>query len=274
MRLPDGTALTLRWAGATDAGRKRENNQDSLLTLFPMFIVADGMGGHIGGEIASQSVVGRLAEIDVEQGVTPDGIDRALALAVQDIADHPDTTDEGTGTTLTGIYLDGSADGATVVAMNIGDSRVYLQRGDQLMQVTTDHSLVQELVQQGRLSEEEAESHPYSNVITRAVGPGEQVAPDFVRIDVQSGDRYVICSDGLTKELTDYGILHFLHENADPADAVAAMMRAALDNGGRDNVSIIVVDILAEGAETELPEGDTLPREDEERSRPVSPDAA
>src|SRR5699024_7510884 len=112
------------------------------------------------------------------------------------------------------------------------------------MQVTTDHSLVQELVAAGRLSEAEAETHPYSNVITRAVGPTEEVAPDYVRIDVQTGDRYVICSDGLTKELTDYRILHFLHENVDPANAATAMMAAALENGGRDNISIVIVDVI------------------------------
>lgn len=244
--LADGSTLSLRWAGSTDPGRKRENNQDSFLAAYPLFVVADGMGGHIGGEIASQSVVNRLSALAGRETVTPHDIDDALALAVRDISDHPDTTDEGTGTTLTGVYFDMTDDGPSIVAMNIGDSRVYLQRGDQLMQVTTDHSLVQELVAAGRLSEEEAETHPYSNVITRAVGPTEAVAPDYVRIEVQSGDRYVICSDGLTKELTDYGILHFLHANEDPADATVAMMAAALENGGRDNVSIVVVDIVGD----------------------------
>ncbi|MGO1307529.1 MAG: PP2C family protein-serine/threonine phosphatase [Microbacterium gubbeenense] len=243
--LPSGATLSLRWAGMTDPGRKRENNQDAFLTSYPMFIVADGMGGHIGGEIASQSVVNRLTALAESGEVQPHGIDEALALAVADIADHPETTDEGTGTTLTGIYLDTDEDVPSIVALNVGDSRVYLQRGDQLMQVTTDHSLVQELVAAGRLSEEEAETHPYSNVITRAVGPTEHASPDYVRIDIQPGDRYVICSDGLTKELTDYGILHFLHERADPGDAATGMMAAALENGGRDNVSIVIVDVIA-----------------------------
>lgn len=250
--LPGGSSLSLRWAGCTDVGRKRDVNQDAFLAEYPLFIVADGMGGHIGGEIASQSVVDRLQAL-VESGtIEPTELDEALVLAARDMTDHPEATDEGTGTTLTGIYVD-EVDGVmSIVALNIGDSRVYLQRGEQLMQVTTDHSLVQELVAAGRLSEEEAETHPYSNVITRAVGPTEHVSPDYVRIDVQAGDRYVICSDGLTKELTDYGILHFLHENADPADAATAMMTAALDNGGRDNVSIVIVDVTA--AEQPAPE--------------------
>ena len=242
--LAGGAALSLRWAGATDPGRKRENNQDAFFASYPMFIVADGMGGHIGGEIASQSVVNRMGEVAARGEVSPESISEALVRAARDITAHPEATDEGTGTTLTGIYIDNEDDILSVVAMNVGDSRVYLQRGEQLMQVTTDHSLVQELVSAGRLSEEEAETHPYSNVITRAVGPTEHVSPDYVRIDVQAGDRYVICSDGLTKELTDYGILHFLHDNPDPADATSAMMTAALENGGRDNVSIIVVDVL------------------------------
>jgi protein phosphatase len=127
--------------------------------------------------------------------------------------------------------------------LNIGDSRVYLDRDNALAQLTTDHSLVQELVAAGRLSAEEAENHPYGNVITRAVGPSESVVPDYVRVDVQPGDRFVICSDGLTKELTDYGILHFLREHSDPAEAIGAMVTAALENGGRDNVSVIVVDV-------------------------------
>ena len=95
----------------------------------------------------------------------------------------------------------------------------------------------------GRLSPEEAENHPYGNVITRAVGPSDDISPDYVRIDAADGDRFVICSDGLTKELTDYGILHFLSEHHDPADAVSAMLHAALENGGRDNITIIVLDV-------------------------------
>jgi len=118
---------------------------------------------------------------------------------------------------------------------------VYLLRDGALAQVTTDHSVVQELIAAGRLSPEEAENHPYGNVITRAVGPSDGVVPDYVRLEVVDGDRFVVCSDGLTKELTDYGILHFLLQHHDPAAAVDAMLEAALENGGRDNVSIIVV---------------------------------
>ena len=251
-------SLLLSWSGVTDQGRRRETNQDAFLADYPLFIVADGMGGHAGGEIASSSTVARLQAVVSAGDVTRSTIENALELAVGDIADHPDTTDEGTGTTLTGVYFDGGHGGEEPhwIALNIGDSRVYLLRDDRLVQVTTDHSVVQELISAGKLSPEEAEGHPYSNVITRAVGASELMAPDYVSIDVRSGDRFVICSDGLTKELTDYGIQHFLREHRDPGDAVDAMLAAALENGGRDNVTLIVVQ-LADENDSSSPIGDT-----------------
>ncbi|MFS2280967.1 protein phosphatase 2C domain-containing protein [Microbacterium sp. OR21] len=240
--------LELTWAGVTDRGRRRENNQDSFLAKYPLFIVADGMGGHAGGEIASQATVDRLSDMVDAGEIDDDRILAALQLAVDDIHHHPETTDEGTGTTLTGVYLDRGEDGWRWIALNIGDSRVYLERDGRLIQVTTDHSVVQELIASGKISPEEADVHPYSNVITRAVGANELVSPDYVAIDVVDGDRFIICSDGLTKELTDYGILHFLRENAEPADAVSAMVDAALENGGRDNVTLIVLNVRYTGA--------------------------
>lgn len=240
--LPEGE-VHLSWAEATDTGRRREINQDAVLTLYPLFIVADGMGGHIGGEIASARTVDRLRAVAETGAVSAESIEKALAAAVKDIASHPGATDDGTGTTVTGVYLDTDAGDPHWVTLNIGDSRVYLARDSELIQITTDHSVVQELVAAGRLSPEEAEHHPYGNVITRAVGPSDSVTPDYVRLDLVDGDRFVICSDGLTKELTDYGIQHFLAEHADPADAVEAMLAAALENGGRDNVTIIVLNV-------------------------------
>jgi protein phosphatase len=245
--LPTGLDAILTWAGVTHRGRKRDINQDALLTAYPLFVVADGMGGHIGGEIASASTIDRLQRMVGKGPVSPEAIEKALVKAVRDIGEHPETTDEGTGTTVTGVYLDITEEDATWVALNIGDSRVYIQRDDALAQVTTDHSLVQELVAAGRLSPEEAENHPYGNVITRAVGPSEGAVPDYVRLDVRDGDRFVICSDGLTKELTDYGILHFLRLHDDPQDAVEAMLEAALENGGRDNITIVVLNVAVPG---------------------------
>ncbi|MDQ0613182.1 serine/threonine protein phosphatase PrpC [Microbacterium sp. W4I4] len=249
--------LQLSWAGTTDRGRRRENNQDAYLAKFPLFVVADGMGGHAGGEIASQNTIARLDEMLGQGEVTDAGIQQALHLAIDDIHSHPETTDEGTGTTLTGVFLERGEDGAwRWIALNIGDSRVYLKRDDRLLQVTTDHSVVQELIASGKISPEEADGHPYSNVITRAVGASELVAPDYVNIDLRDEDRLVICSDGLTKELTDYGILHFLREHDDPGDAVDAMVDAALENGGRDNVTLIVLRVLLPQSPSTIPDSE------------------
>ena len=269
--LSDGD-LTLTWAAVTHKGRRRDTNQDAVLAGYPLFIVADGMGGHIGGEIASASTVDRLRSL-VDGDVSPKTIEKALSRAVKDIASHPETTDDGTGTTVTGVFLDASQPTPHWVTLNIGDSRVYLLRDGTIDQITTDHSVVQELVAAGRLSPEEAENHPYGNVITRAVGPSDGVTPDYVRLDVVDGDRFVICSDGLTKELTDYGIQHFLTENPDPADAVSAMLEAALENGGRDNVTIIVLDVERDGEHDE-PTEPTEPTVPTERGANDAPGAS
>ncbi len=252
-------AIELTWAETTHRGRRREINQDAVLALYPLFVVADGMGGHIGGEIASASTIARLRSAVEGGAVSTKSIEKALARAVKDIATHPEATDDGTGTTVTGVFLDQSGAAPHWVTLNIGDSRVYLVRDDAIVQITTDHSVVQELIASGRLSPEEAESHPYGNVITRAVGPSDSVTPDYVRLDVVDGDRFVICSDGLTKELTDYGIQHFLAEHSDPAAAVRAMLDAALENGGRDNISIIVLDVAVPGdaADTDVDSADS-----------------
>ncbi|MBO0980608.1 PP2C family serine/threonine-protein phosphatase [Microbacterium sp. SD291] len=245
--------LVLSWAGVTDVGRRREANQDAFFAEYPLFIVADGMGGHAGGEIASRSTVHHLSALVAEEKVQREAIEAALEAAVRDIADHPEATDEGTGTTLTGVFLEFDENGPHWVTLNIGDSRVYLLRDERLVQVTTDHSVVQELIAAGKISPEEAEGHPYSNVITRAVGASELTAPDYVTLDIRAGDRFVICSDGLTKELTDYGIQHFLREHAEPAAAVDAMLVAALENGGRDNVTVVVVQVEDDSSSTSGP---------------------
>lgn len=246
--LNDGRVLALQWYGATDTGRRRDTNQDSFFAEFPLFIVADGMGGHVGGEIASSHTTDRLGAL-AGHSVTRASIEEALAHAVHDIAGHPDATEEGTGTTVTGVFLDAEDEEPSWLTLNIGDSRVYLLRDGVLVQATTDHSVVQELLSAGKISEEEAENHPYGNVITRAVGAVDGAIPDYVRVDIRDGDRFVICSDGLTKELTDYGIRHFLEHNADPRTAVEGMLEAALDNGGRDNVTIIVVNVSVHASE-------------------------
>ncbi|QTV79517.1 PP2C family protein-serine/threonine phosphatase [Microbacterium sp. NIBRBAC000506063] len=256
--LAEGRELSVTWAGTTDTGRRRETNQDAFLAEYPLFVVADGMGGHAGGEIASQATIGELRGVLAAGEVTPGTIEAALERATEAITSHPEATDEGTGTTLTGVFLTDVDGQPRWMSLNIGDSRVYLLRDGAISQVTTDHSVVQELISSGRLSPEEAEGHPYSNVITRAVGASDLTVPDYVSIEPHDGDVFVICSDGLTKELTDYGILHFVTGQPEPAAAVDAMLSAALENGGRDNVTLIVVRVSLSGGDVSSTDEETV----------------
>lgn len=244
-----GVAVTLEWAAATDTGRVRENNQDSYIAAPPIFAVADGMGGHSGGEVASQAVVARLASIAGAGFVVPGSIDDALASAVSDIeataaSGTEADIDVGTGTTVTGVAVDLVECRPTWLVFNIGDSRVYRLEGDVFAQVTVDHSVVQELVEAGKITREEAVRHPYGNVITRAVGFNEVPHPDYTNMPIVRGTRLLICSDGLSKELTDHGIRHYLEGASSVEEAATALIGAALDNGGRDNVSVVIVDVL------------------------------
>lgn len=246
------TTVELAWAARTDTGHRREVNEDSVMCRPPVFAVADGMGGHSAGDVASAAVVTRLAELAGTDLTDPLPIDRALSLSVEDMARGAGVTDLGTGTTVTGAALACLSGTVQWLVFNIGDSRVYQLISGVLEQVTTDHSVVQEMVDAGRITREEADVHPQGNVITRAVGFHEPPIPDYRALPVRPGMRLLICSDGLTKELTPYGIRHFLISNPDPAAAADALVDAALGNGGRDNVTVIVLDVVAvdgQGAE-------------------------
>ncbi|MFT2817890.1 PP2C family protein-serine/threonine phosphatase [Leifsonia sp. A12D58] len=244
--LPSGeNTLTLSWASLTDTGHRREVNEDSVVSVPPIFAVADGMGGHSAGDVASSAVVTRLAEFAHRSETDASSITRALSLAVEDMAKGEGVTDLGTGTTVTGVALALESGAPQWIVFNIGDSRVYQLVSGVLEQITVDHSVVQELVDAGRITREEADVHPHGNVITRAVGFHEPPVPDFRILPVIPGMRILVCSDGLTKELTPYGIRHFMLSNPNPADAAAALVTAALENGGRDNVTVIVLDVLA-----------------------------
>ncbi|MET0974547.1 MAG: protein phosphatase 2C domain-containing protein [Leifsonia sp.] len=241
---PVPASVTLAWAAITDTGHRREANEDSYMAQSPVFAVADGMGGHTAGDFASAAVVTRLAEHGGRASVGTSGIEQSLRLAVDDMGRGGGVTDSGTGTTVTGITITETDAGIAWLVFNIGDSRVYLLSHGVLEQLTTDHSIVQELVDAGHISREEAETHPHSNVITRAVGFHEAPIPDYRLIAVEEGSRLLVCSDGLTKELTPYGMRHFLMSTASPAEAARQLVDAALANGGRDNVTVIVVDVL------------------------------
>ncbi|WP_426624122.1 PP2C family protein-serine/threonine phosphatase [Leifsonia sp. McL0607] len=239
------TRISLGWAALSDTGYRRSVNEDSLLARSPIFAVADGMGGHTAGDFASTAVVTRLAEKVRTDFVTESSLTDALRDAVGDMTRGVGQTDLGTGTTVTGIALTLVEGAPYWLVFNIGDSRVYNFRDGTLEQLTVDHSIVQELLDAGAITPEEAEVHPHSNVITRAVGFNEDPVPDCFLLPIVAGSRLLVCSDGLTKELTEHGIRYFLGEGRTPLDAAQQLMDAALGNGGRDNVTVVVVDVLA-----------------------------
>lgn len=239
--------IELSWFALTDVGRRRETNQDSYVAIPPIFAVADGMGGHSAGEIASAAVVRRLAELGGSMRVSQDDIDEMLGDAVEDIELDAGETELGAGTTVTGVSIDSCAEAPTWRVFNIGDSRVYQYFKGALSQITVDHSVVQHLIDTGAITEEEAEVHPHANVITRAVGFNEPPIPDYTSLALIPGQRILICSDGLTKELTDIGIQHFLATRRTAEEAARTLVEQALDNAGRDNVTVIVIDVHAVG---------------------------
>ncbi|PPG90386.1 serine/threonine-protein phosphatase [Rathayibacter rathayi] len=243
--------VTLGWAARTETGLVRSVNEDSYLAKSPLFAVADGMGGHAAGEVASDAVVSRLSTAALGATVGAEEIDRALREAVGDIALQSHTADRGTGTTVTGIALTAVGGEPYWSVFNIGDSRVYLRVAGSLVQLTVDHSIVQELVDAGLITRDEADVHPHSNMITRAVGFHEAPIPDYRLVPVLAGSRLLICSDGLTRELTDAGVGHLLAGTYSAQEAADALVDAALSNGGRDNVTVIVVDVLAVTGEEE-----------------------
>jgi len=233
--------LEISWAARSDVGLKRAANEDSFIARVPVFAVADGMGGHLAGDRASDAVVSRFAEIsgDFSNVVA---IEQALRLATADIAVISDGSDLGVGTTVTGAFLAVHNARPQFVVFNIGDSRVYLLRSGELEQVSVDHSLVQELVNAGRISAAEAIGHPDSNVITRAVGFEDNPSVDTWILPVDAGLRLLICSDGLTGEVTDSEIKGILAAESDPVDVATALVDAALASGARDNVTVVVID--------------------------------
>lgn len=205
------------------------------------------MGGHAAGEVASGAVVKRLAELGGSSIITPGDIERVLVQAVGDIELDAGETELGTGTTVTGVTFGEDSETPSWQIFNIGDSRVYHCLNGALSQVTVDHSVVQHLLETGAITAEEAMFHPHSNVITRAVGFNEAPIPDFVGIPIIPGQRLLICSDGLSKELTDYGIQHFLSTADTAQEAAEALVQQALDNEGRDNVTVVVIEVHAVG---------------------------
>ncbi|MCY7411697.1 MAG: protein phosphatase 2C domain-containing protein [Salinibacterium sp.] len=236
--------LSVSWAAATDTGHRRAVNEDSFVVTWPIFAVADGMGGHSAGDLASAAVVTRLAELGTGEFVAVGDIVLALERATDDIETAAEGSALGVGTTVSGAAVVIEHGVPTFAVFNIGDSRVYRFSRNELRQVTVDHSVVQELVDSGVLTPEEAQNHPDSNVITRAVGFNAQPSPDYWMIPMSAGMRLVICSDGLTKELDAERIRLHLAAGLSPEHTAAALVDAALAAGGRDNVTVVIIDVV------------------------------
>lgn len=241
----DHATVELSWGIATDVGNKRAHNEDSLLAARTVFAVADGMGGHSAGDVASKAVVTRVAEKAEGRLMNAELIMEALIAATEDISLASDERQLGVGTTATGIAMTTRGGYPYWVVFNVGDSRVYRFERDVLTQVTVDHSVVQELVAAGLISPEDAEHHPESSVITRAVGFNTAPVPDFWLIPMTTGSRMLVCSDGLTREVSDADLQLHLAAGLGSEETAHTLIDAALEEGGRDNITVIVVDVFS-----------------------------
>lgn len=239
-------AVRLSVAAVSDRGLVRTANEDSVLAESPVFLVADGMGGHDAGDAASAAVVDAFRPI-VGAPASVDAVRSALQTAGETVERISDSTRRGAGSTVSGVALVEHEGVPHWLVFNVGDSRVYRFHGAELEQVTVDHSLGQEMVDAGRLRREDLATFPQRNVITRAVGsPGS--AADSWLVPVVVGERLLICSDGLTGEVNDESIRATLTMSGRPEAAVAALLHRAKLGGGRDNISVVVVDVLSGGA--------------------------
>jgi protein phosphatase len=249
----------LRAGVCTDVGRVRTNNEDSLLVLDRLWAVADGMGGHRAGEVASQLAVRALERIfaDSEQRPTVEQLIDAVRLAniaiIEDSLTNPDH--RGMGTTITALAPIDMKGEETLAVINVGDSRTYRLHDGELEQLTEDHSMVQEMVRDGRLSPEEAAVHPQRNVVTRALGVEPDLDVDWLTVTPYAGDRFVLASDGLFDEIADVKIAGVLRREADPYAAAEELVRLANEAGGHDNVTVIVVDVVDDGGRAESASG-------------------
>jgi protein phosphatase len=238
---------------ATDIGRARRRNEDSYLVKAPLFVVADGMGGHRGGDVASKMAVDIIEPAAAEVGShgLPPLIER-IKQANREVMDRGEADRDlrGMGTTVTAVIADG--DRAHVA--HIGDSRAYLLRGGTLQQLTEDHTLVQKMVREGRLTEEEAANHPQRSILLRVLGVEDDMPVDELTLDLHPGDRLLLCTDGLTNMLERDQVAEILRNEPDPQRAAEELIEAANRAGGDDNITVIVLDV-AEGEPDTSPDG-------------------
>lgn len=243
--------LALRYAARSDVGLVRSGNEDSGYAGPRLLVVADGMGGHAAGELASAAAVATLAELE-KSDPTPDEVLPGLAHAIEDagasigrvVHDNPDLA--GMGTTITALFWQGER----VAVVHVGDSRAYLLREGELVQVTHDHTYVQTLVDAGRITSDEAAHHPRRSLLMRAIDGVQPVEADLSVREARPGDRYLLCSDGLTGVVSDEELAAILSEG-EPTGTVISLVELALSRGAPDNVTVVVADVLSSDAHTQ-----------------------
>jgi PPM family protein phosphatase len=237
----------LKWAARTDVGRARDRNEDSYFAGDKVFAVADGLGGHNAGDVASKLAIESFEALDRRIGdVPPDRVSRMLADAVLDAnravyrRAQSDAKVRGMGTTLTAVAI---TDGSVQIA-HVGDSRCYLLRGGAMNQLSSDHTLVARMVQEGKLTAEQAEVHPQRSILTRALGAEPEVDVDSFEVDVVPGDRLLLCSDGLSSVIPEERIREILASTPDLDEGCARLIDEANAQGGPDNITVVAVELV------------------------------
>ncbi|MGV8967380.1 MAG: PP2C family protein-serine/threonine phosphatase [Cellulomonas sp.] len=258
------------WGAATDRGNRRAINEDSFLAQAPVFMVADGMGGHEAGEVASALAVESLRALVGCPSVTSDQVQQQLLAAQVQIGALESLPGRGAGTTVAGVVLAEQEAVPYWLVVNLGDSRTYRLAGGRLEQISVDHSEVQERIDGGSLTVSEAVHDPRRHIVTRALSAGHALDVDYWLIPMEARDRILVCSDGLTGELSDHAIGKILLTVGDPQLAAERLVAAAVAAGGRDNVTVLVIDagelVDDDGDDRTAPrpwaddDGDTLPR--------------
>ena len=242
----------IRAAGITHVGTVRKHNEDAWLIEPPVFVVADGMGGHLGGDLASQIVIEKFESLGGTPFVTVGDLERVIKAsddAISSLGTNPETAPGST--VIAAGYLAEGAHGYWLIA-NVGDSRAYVLTPDSFEQVSKDHSVVQEMIDAGQIDEDQARVHPERHIITRALGAIDDVQPEFVLVPASAGTRILLCSDGLTGELTDAEIESILRDGSAPHATVMRLVARAVEAGGHDNVTAVVIDVELASNPTEL----------------------
>jgi PPM family protein phosphatase len=248
--------MGLAWGWATDTGVQRCHNEDAVLAEDPVFVIADGVGGRAAGEVASSSVVQAFSGLVTERVLlAADDVSALLASVDQDIRQRSttDPRNKGMATTAVGMVAIPQYGIPYWLAFNIGDSRLYRSHGTHLEQISVDHSYVQELVDSGQLTPAQVKGHPERSVITRALGAAGSRHPDFWLFPAEVGQRFLLCSDGLTDEVDDSDISTVLAGATHPQVAADALVTAAVRAGTKDNVSVVVVDVRGQHGQADHP---------------------